>query len=536
MKKVIAVLSAAALGMGIAAPAAPVPAAVWAQTEAITVTVDGAPVLFPDQEPVMIADRVLVPVRGVFEALGAEVTYVPPGDNAGEWVKIRYGSTAISFEIGTSRVAVGRGCAFGTKTLDVPTQMLRDRAMIPIRFVSETIGFRVDWNAAQNRVEITAPALGNTPEIPENPAEIQLESRVALGKSNGVLIKDDGTVWVWGDGNYGQLGGAEKSEEPIEVKGISGAVAVACGSRSIYVLKGDGTVWSWGYNGSGELGRETAAQTDTEPGIIPGLSGIQQLSAGPNFALALDDKGKVWSWGGNRNGQLGLGDTENRAVPEPIAAIDKRVISISAGSDHGAAVAQDQMIWLWGSNSAGQLGKAKGVLRVETPFELKNISWLNKAAAGGNQTIALRPDGSVYMWGTTYVGQPPEGTPDENNFADAEGFYRYPEPQRMRFVYYDQEREEDMLKILTDASMISCGDNHSVALAVGRIYAWGDSALMAYRIKDQIWRLHAQAYTGLDHVAAVYAAKERDIYALDQNGDLWLIDSGGKKKIVNVRV
>ena len=179
--------------------------------------------------------------------------------------------------------------------------------------------------------------------------------------------------------------------------------------------------------------------------------------------------------------------------------------------------------------------RSKSVLRAETPFELKTISRLTKAAAGGNQTIALRPDGSVYMWGTTYVGQPPEGTPEENNLADAEGFYRYTEPQRMRYVYYDQEREEDMLKILTGASMISCGDSHSVALAGGRIYAWGDSALMAYRIKDQIWRLYAQEYAGLDHVAAVYAAKERDIYALDENGDLWLIDGSGKKKLVNVR-
>ena len=57
-------------------------------------------------------------------------------------------------------------------------------------------------------------------------------------------------------------------------------------------------------------------------------------------------------------------------MPEPIEAIDKRVISISAGSDHGAAVAQDQMVWLWGSNSAGQLGRSKSVLRAETPFEL----------------------------------------------------------------------------------------------------------------------------------------------------------------------
>ena len=58
---------------------------------------------------------------------------------------------------------------------------------------------------------------------------------------------------------------------------------------------------------------------------------------------------------------------------------------------------------------------------------------------------------------------------------------------------------------------------------------------MAYRIKDQIWRLYAQEYAGLDHVAAVYAAKGRDIYALDENGDLWLIDGSGKKKLVNVR-
>ena len=321
----------------------------------------------------------------------------------------------------------------------------------------------------------------------------------------------------------------------------------------MYVLKSDGTVWSWGYNGAGELGRKTEGEADPVPGQVEGLSGITAVSAGEIFALALSKDGKVYSWGDNRSGQLGLSDTENRQTPQEITAISGRVISLSAGSAHGAAVTSDQTVWLWGSNSDGQLAKPKGVKQEETPFCLSSISRITAVSAGEMQTLALRTDGSVYMWGTTYIGLPKEETGETEETEtpsaegesgeeeavvvkqiDEEGYYRYDEPLRMRYIYYDMEWEEDRIQILINAAQISAGGAQSAALVDGKLYVWGDSPLMPYRLKDQNWRYYAQEYTGLDGLSAVYAGREKEVYMLQDSGQLWRLDSSGKTQIMDL--
>lgn len=527
-----------------------------AQEQEITVTVDGAPVVFADQQPVMEADRILIPVRGVFEAMGAEVTYLPAQDGLPERALAEKDGTAIVFQIDGTAVSVTENGENRTEYLDVPARLMNDRTMIPLRFLAETLGYTVDWIEEENRAEITAPDSGETPdseETPDSGEAIQNSGRVALGQYNGMAIAADGSVYAWGDGEYGQLGGVERAEEPVLLSGISGAVAAACGRRSMYVLKSDGTVWSWGYNGAGELGRKTEGEADPVPGQVEGLSGITAVSAGENFALALSKDGKVYSWGDNRSGQLGLSDTENRQTPQEITAISGRVISLSAGSAHGAAVTSDQTVWLWGSNSDGQLAKPKGVKQEETPFRLSSISRITAVSAGEMQTLALRTDGSVYMWGTTYIGLPKEETGETEETEtpsaegesgeeeavvvkqiDEEGYYRYDEPLRMRYIYYDMEWEEDRIQILINAAQISAGGAQSAALVDGKLYVWGDSPLMPYRLKDQNWRYYAQEYTGLDGLSAVYAGREKEVYMLQDSGQLWRLDSSGKTQIMDL--
>ncbi|MBE5039896.1 RCC1 domain-containing protein [Ructibacterium gallinarum] len=527
-----------------------------AQEQEITVTVDGAPVVFADQQPVMEADRILIPIRGVFEAMGAEVTYLPAQDGLPERALAEKDGTAIVFQIDGTAVSVTENGENRTEYLDVPARLMNDRTMIPLRFLAETLGYTVDWIEEENRAEITAPDSGETPdseETPDSGEAIQNSGRVALGQYNGMAIAADGSVYAWGDGEYGQLGGVERAEEPVLLSGLSGAVAAACGRRSMYVLKSDGTVWSWGYNGAGELGRKTEGEADPVPGQVEGLSGITAVSAGENFALALSKDGKVYSWGDNRSGQLGLSDTENRQTPQEITAISGRVISLSAGSAHGAAVTSDQTVWLWGSNSDGQLAKPKGVKQEETPFRLSSISRITAVSAGEMQTLALRTDGSVYMWGTTYIGLPKEETGETEETEtpsaegesgeeeavvvkqiDEEGYYRYDEPLRMRYIYYDMEWEEDRIQILIDAAQISAGGAQSAALVDGKLYVWGDSPLMPYRLKDQNWRYYAQEYTGLDGLSAVYAGREKEVYMLQDSGQLWRLDSSGKTQIMDL--
>jgi hypothetical protein len=112
--------------------------------QASEVVIDGKSLVF-DTKPAIINGRVLVPFRGIFEALGAEVQWY--GDT-GKIIAHR-GNTTIEINIGGSTLKNGKPVS-----LDVPPRIIRGRTMVPIRFVSEALGAQVHWDKARQRVVI----------------------------------------------------------------------------------------------------------------------------------------------------------------------------------------------------------------------------------------------------------------------------------------------------------------------------------------------------------------------------------------------
>jgi hypothetical protein len=146
----VSVALVVALGAGLTSMAV-------AQTPApyVKVFVDGSPVYF-DQAPVMANGRVLVPLRGVFERLGATVAW----DAASQTVLAERGATSVSLRIGSPQAFVNGQAQF----LDVPAMLVGGRTLVPLRFVSQTLGADVNWDATTSTVQITSQgALGGPP-------------------------------------------------------------------------------------------------------------------------------------------------------------------------------------------------------------------------------------------------------------------------------------------------------------------------------------------------------------------------------------
>lgn len=82
-------------------------------------------------------------------------------------------------------------------------------------------------------------------------------------------------------------------------------------------LKNDGTVWAWGQNDVGQLGNGTtqALTGNSTPAAVSGLSAVTGIHAGASFGLALKSDGTVWGWGDNSTGQLGNSSTSNSSTP-----------------------------------------------------------------------------------------------------------------------------------------------------------------------------------------------------------------------------
>lgn len=123
----------------------------------IGVEVNGRPVAFGSVAPQRIGGRVLIPLRAVVEALGAEVKW----NAATQTVTGRKGERDFSLPIG-SRTASVNGMSVN---LDVPAQMFSGTTMVPLRFVAEALGAEVEWNAASQQVVIGGRG-GEAPEPP----------------------------------------------------------------------------------------------------------------------------------------------------------------------------------------------------------------------------------------------------------------------------------------------------------------------------------------------------------------------------------
>jgi hypothetical protein len=126
-------------------------------TRSVRVLVDGDSVQF-DQPPVITNEMVLVPLRGVFERLGATAVWA----SGSQMVRAQRGATSVALRIGSTQASVNRQ----PQVLDGPAVLVGDRTMVPLRFVSQALGADVRWDAATSTVRIASPAAGRMPSSP----------------------------------------------------------------------------------------------------------------------------------------------------------------------------------------------------------------------------------------------------------------------------------------------------------------------------------------------------------------------------------
>lgn len=193
---------------------------------------------------------------------------------------------------------------------------------------------------------------------------VGLESGVAsvsTGGSHTCAVTTGGAAKCWGSNTAGQLGDGSTSSSamPVNVYGLeSGVAAVSVGSSHACAVTTGGAAKCWGSNAAGQLGN---GSTSTTPGGTPvsvvGLeSGVASVSAGNVYTCAVTASGAVKCWGSNSYGQLGDGNTTDKATPGDVFGLGSGVASVSAGMVHTCAMMTSGAAKCWGHNARGQLG------------------------------------------------------------------------------------------------------------------------------------------------------------------------------------
>lgn len=242
-----------------------------------------------------------------------------------------------------------------------------------------------------------------------DPAPVGSRAMVSGGAFHTLALKDDGTVWAWGQNSSGQLGDGttQQSSFPVQVLTqplvpLTDIVAVSAGPWHSVAIKSDGTVWQWDSFSS------FAVQVDST-----NLTDVKAIAAGNGFSIALKEDGSVWSWGlSNYVGQLGNGTTDssqNTAVQvkgENGEGFLTDVKGIAAGDSHSLALKNDGTVWAWGGNSNKQLGDGSFVDKW-TPVQSTIVDLpVKEVAASGVFSSVLSTNGDVYsfnQWSLEYL-------------------------------------------------------------------------------------------------------------------------------------
>ncbi len=283
---------------------------------------------------------------------------------------------------------------------------------------------------------------------------------VAAGYFHTVALKSDGTVWTWGNNQYGQLGigNTTNATTPVQVPGLSGMTAVAAGYGHTLALRNDGTVWAWGYDNDKQLGNPLTpgAIWSTTPVQVTGLTGVVAIGAGYYHSIALKSDGTVWAWGDNNHGEIGNGTTAQAVLATQVLNLSGVTAIAANNSYHNLALKGDGTVWAWGANDQGQLGYGAGGANTysATPAQVGVLSGVTAIGTGMNHSLAVKNDGTVWAWGENHHGQLGLGTADTSIHAM---------PQQVPG--------------LGNAVGVSGGESHSVALkSDGTVRDWGDNA------------------------------------------------------------
>ncbi|KAK9908348.1 hypothetical protein WJX75_006427 [Coccomyxa subellipsoidea] len=161
---------------------------------------------------------------------------------------------------------------------------------------------------------------------------------------------------------------------------------VACGARHSCALNKSGRLYTWGCNLHDQCGASSDAGTTLpRPMPVRSLDGLRvtHVAAGLSHTIVCTDAGAVYTWGWNRDGQLGHGANQPacrtpRLVESQMLA-DAHVMKVSSGSRHCAALTEDGKAYTWGWNAFGQLGTGDKVSRSDPvhvahmPSEVKDM-------------------------------------------------------------------------------------------------------------------------------------------------------------------
>jgi alpha-tubulin suppressor-like RCC1 family protein len=243
--------------------------------------------------------------------------------------------------------------------------------------------------------------------------------QVATSNSDGYALNSAGEVFAWGVNSGGELGDGQKT--PYEVNAVrvdfpSGVKIVSLPDPMPFdaglAIDSTGHAWGWGINGSDDLCLSTLVET--RPTELP-LSNVT-LATGARTHTLFVSNGALFACGSGDAGELGNGSTSSASTPTPVIGLPAgaKFTDLTSSWEGSGALLANGGYYNWGYNAAGQLGDGDTAnravpVKVHLPGPVAEVFQGGSGAKNG-QTIAILANGAVWTWGSNGRGQLGNGT------------------------------------------------------------------------------------------------------------------------------
>ena len=225
--------------------------------------------------------------------------------------------------------------------------------------------------------------------------------------SSVFILKNDGTLWAFGDNNYGQLGLGDTTNRTSFTQvttNVNGVIDVFCGEADTFIIKNDATIWTCGESGYGLQNSTGNINTFTETTGLPvndarELKKIITTEYGTCFVLKND--GTLWAYGNDGNGQAGSGLGFGETLTE-FTQVLTDVKDIDSAHIHSAALKNDGTVWVTGSNQYGRIGLGGSVSSVYEFTQVSDVSDVVQIGVGDQHTVILKSDETLWGAGSYY--------------------------------------------------------------------------------------------------------------------------------------
>eukprot|EP00434_Breviolum_minutum_P019126 symbB.v1.2.016858.t2/scaffold1298.1/size126199/1 len=224
-------------------------------------------------------------------------------------------------------------------------------------------------------------------------------------------------------------------------------------------------LWRWGATEGGLLAQVEAPEISTEPTLVEDVKGISAAACGSSHS-AFVSNGRLYTYGSNKNSQLGHDETD---APSMVEGLEK-ARQVALGAFHSACVAEDGSLWTWGwgggfFHGVGALGLGN-TQTCERPTEVEHFRRENMkirmVTCGAQHTVVLTDDGNLFATGKGDFGRLGRG--DTNDEVD------------FHVIDYFDHTDDSILQPGDPARIckIGCGENFSAAMSEqGELWVWG---------------------------------------------------------------